>query len=173
MLQTSRPPPLTSRSRLAASVPSVGLWLLGAPVWGAVMALSCQLAMWVLHWTPYAHRDQLLLLFLGGGMLGWLTAVPVTRFFSLGRPVETRFAAGFLFLSIGTVAFTAFLFALQYRSFYAQWHAPFGTRIWAFQFVFTSASAVFQFFVLGLRLFLPFGLVFLLAASLLLARRNR
>ncbi len=173
MLQASRPSPLTLRARLAASIPPAGLWLLGAPLWAALMALSCQLAMWMLRWTPYAHRNDLLLLFLGGGMLGWLTAVPVTRFFSLDRPVETRFAAGFLFLSVGTVAFTAFLFAMQYRSFYAQWHAPFGTWIWAFQFVFTSASAVFQFSVLGLRLFLPFGLVFLLAASLLLARRNR
>lgn len=173
MLQASRPSPLTLRTRLAASIPPLGLWLLGAPAWGAAMALSCQLAMWMLHWTPYAHRDQLLLLFLAGGVLGWLTAQPLVRFVSLDRPPETRFAAGFLFLALGTVAFTAFLFAMQYRTFYAQWHAPFGTRIWAFQFVFTAASAVFQFCVLGLRLFLPFGLLFLVAASLLLTRRNR
>lgn len=44
---------------------------------------------------------------------------------------------------------------------------PFGTVIWFFQFAFTSASAVYQFAVLGVRHYLPFGLILLIAASIL------
>ena len=71
------------------------------------------------------------------------------------------------------MAMTAFLFALDYRVFYARWHAPTGSLIWMFQFAFTSASAVYQFGVLGSRLFLPLGLIWLPGASLYLARRMR
>ena len=79
---------------------------------------------------------------------------------------------------------TAFLFAMDYRLFYSRWHAPFGTIVWAFQFVFTSASAVYQFAVLGMRLFcrsaslpcrhayiLPNACVEIAAASLLQGRQ--
>lgn len=57
-----------------------------------------------------------------GAVLGWLAALPLARFASHARPPETRLAAAFLFLGAGTAAFTALLFALQYRQFYAQWH---------------------------------------------------
>ena len=46
---------------------------------------------------------------------------------------------------------------MDYRLFYARWHAPFGTRTWVYQFTFTSASAVYQFIVMGIRLYLPLG----------------
>jgi hypothetical protein len=59
---------------------------------------------------------------------------------------------------------------MDYRLFYAQWHRPFGTRIWAYQFIFTSAGAVYQFLVMGLRLYLPVGLPILAGTSLWLAR---
>jgi hypothetical protein len=62
---------------------------------------------------------------------------------------------------------------MDYRSFYSRWHAPFGSVIWMFQFVFTGASAVYQFAVLGSRLFMPLGLLFLVATSLYLAKRMR
>ena len=48
-----------------------------------------------------------------------------------------------------------------------------GSIVWAFQFVFTSISAVYQFLVIGLRLFLPLGLVCLVASSYHLAKRMR
>jgi len=45
--------------------------------------------------------------------------------------------------------------------------------IWFFQLIFTGASSVYQFMVLGLRLFVPLGLVCLLSTSFALAKRMR
>lgn len=44
---------------------------------------------------------------------------------------------------------------------------------WVFQLLFTGASAVYQFAVLGTRLFFPLGIVLFFAASLLVARLSR
>nr|WP_286157210.1 hypothetical protein [Sinorhizobium sp. RAC02] len=116
------------------------------------------------------HLAMILLIFFAGGVLAWIVVLPMARLLTRRRSAETRFAAHFALLSLGTVVATAFLFAMDYRLFYAQWHQPFGTRIWAYQFVFTSAGAVYQFLVMGLRLYLPVGLPILAGASLWLAR---
>ncbi|MBW8447479.1 MAG: hypothetical protein K0M49_17795 [Arenimonas sp.] len=161
------------RARLAASRPPVAEWLIGGLVWGGLITLCIILSTYGLHRLPTAHRATVLALYFSGAALGWIAALPLIRFAGHSRPQETRFAAAFLFLAGGTAAFTALLFALQYRHFYAQWHEPFGTRIWLFQFAFTSASAVYQFAVLGIRNYLPFGLILLIGASILHARRSR
>lgn len=137
------------------------------------MALSAIFSLLLLNRLPVARLDDLVLLYFSGGLLGWFLALPMIRFCGHARAAETRFAAAFLFLGLGTVLVTALLFATHYRLFYAQWHAPFGSRIWVHQFVFTSAGAVYQFAVLGLRLAFPLALVFLVAASLHLARARR
>lgn len=161
------------RARLAASRPPLGEWLIGAVLWGLLIALSVTFSAYGLHRLPGTHRAIVLGLYFTGAALGWIAALPLVRFASLARPPETRFAAAFLFLGAGTAALTALLFALHYRQFYAQWHQPFGTVIWFFQFAFTSASAVYQFAVLGIRHYLPFGLILLIGASILHARRSR
>lgn len=161
------------RARLAASRPPLGEWLIGAVLWGLLIALSVTFSAYGLHRLPGTHRAIVLALYFTGAALGWIAALPLMRFASLARPPETRFAAAFLFLGAGTAALTALLFALHYRQFYAQWHQPFGTLIWFFQFAFTSASAVYQFAVLGIRHYLPFGLILLIGASILHARRSR
>lgn len=168
-------PPLAFgfRARLKASRPPLGEWLIGAVLWGLLIAFSVTFSAYGLHRLPGNHRAIVLGLYFTGAALGWIAALPLVRFASLARPPETRFAAAFLFLGAGTAALTALLFALHYRQFYAQWHQPFGTLIWFFQFAFTSASAVYQFAVLGIRHYLPFGLILLIAASILHARRSR
>lgn len=168
-----RHPACGFRARLAASRPPIAEVLLGAPGWGGLIAFSVNFSAYGLHRLPAPHWTMVLGLYFFGAALGWIAALPLIRFASHARPPETRFAAAFLFLGTGTAALTALLFALQYRQFYAQWHEPFGTRIWFFQFVFTSASAVYQFAVLGIRHYLPFALILLIAASVLHAHRSR
>lgn len=162
-----------SDGRFAALRPPPVAWLGGSIIWGAAMAISVWLGFALLQNIPVTHGDELMLLYFSGGTLAWLLVLPLIRFLSRARPTETRFAAALLLLGVGTVAMTAFLFAMQYRLFYAQWHAPFGSRIWVFQFVFTSAGAVYQFAVLGIRPLLPVGGAVLVLMSLLLARRSR
>lgn len=162
-----------TKGRMAAARPPISLLVGGALCWGAMMAISALLALYLRNGLHTGSVVPLLMLYFLGGMLAWPVLLPLARLCAHRRAVETRFAAYFVVLSIGTMAATAFLFALDYRIFYARWHAPFGSIVWMFQFAFTSASAVYQFAVLGSRLFLPLGLLFLVITSIHLARRQR
>ncbi|TCL73568.1 hypothetical protein [Rhizobium sp. BK251] len=172
MDQANPPRPLIRR-RLAAARPQWQAYLIGAPCWGVQMALSAALGLYLRDDLQTSHAPEVLLLYFLGGLLSWPFVLPVGLFFAHGRAPETRFASFFVVLAAGTVAMTAFLFALDYRFFYARWHAPFGSMVWIYQFLFTSASAVYQFAVLGVRLLLPLGLLCLFTTSFLLARRMR
>ena len=169
----SAPARFSFRERLAGAIPSRSDLLIGAPCWGIEMALSALVALYLRNRLETSHLPTLILLYGFGGMLSWPFMLPFARFFAQGRRVETRFAAFFVALAGGTVAMTAFLFAMDYRIFYSRWHDPFGTVVWAYQFVFTGANAVYQFAVLGLDLFLPAGLACLIVTSLFLAKRMR
>ena len=157
--------------RFLAALPGARDILLGAPIWGAMMALSALAALYLRNGAETSHFYSILLLFFLGGLIAWPFALVLGRFFAQGRASETRFAAFFLCLTVCTIAATAFLFALDYRSFYARWHAPAGTLTWLYQFGFTSAGAVYQFIVMGIRLYLPVGFAVLAAASFWLARK--
>jgi hypothetical protein len=89
-----------------------------------------------------------------------------------GRP-ESAFAAAFVCLLVATLGFTGGLFALQYRAYYAEWHASAFTLAWAFQFVFTVLVALYQFVVLGIRLYFPLGFIALVIAGVWFARQQR
>ncbi|CAN7296591.1 hypothetical protein LJR251_001477 [Rhizobium rhizogenes] len=164
---------VVASGRLRAVVPSYRHLLIGALCWGSAMASSALVALYLRNGLLTSHLPALTAVYFLGGTLTWPFMLPLARLLARGRALEARFAAFFLTLSLGTVTMTAFLFAMDYRWFYARWHAPFGTLVWTFQFAFTSASAVYQFAVLGLGLFLPFGLLCLAAASLYLARHMR
>lgn len=157
----------------ARLLPAMRLYLGGAVCWGLLMA-ACAFVSLFLHerWQTF-HLARLLLLYFAGGLAAWPFILPAARLLARGRPIETRFAACFALLAVGTIAMTAFLFAMDYRLFYAQWHQPFGTRIWIFQFVFTSIGAAYQFAVMGLGLYLPVGLPILAGVSLWLAKAMR
>lgn len=160
------------KQRLSASRPTGRELVLGAPLWGTFMALSALTGLALQNGAKTAQLPSILLLFFCGGLLSWPVSLFLGRFCAEGRAVETRFAAYFLCLTVLTIAATALLFALDYRSFYARWHAPVGSRLWMYQFAFTSAGAVYQFLVMGIRLYLPLGLVVLAATSLRLALRR-
>jgi hypothetical protein len=89
-----------------------------------------------------SHVDDLAILYFAGGLLAWPFVLPLGRFLAhRRRPIETRFAAFFVTLSAGTILMTAFLFAMDYRLFYARWHAPAGSITWAFPVSFSPAPA--------------------------------
>lgn len=161
------------RHRLLATRPSARELFILAPIWGALMALSALTALYLRNGAETSHIYGILALYFRGGLFAWPIAIVISNACALGRAAETRFAAYFLALTLCTIALTAVLFALHYRSFYARWHAPPGTRIWFYQFAFTSAGAIYQFVVMGVRLFLPVGFLCLGAASLWLAWRSR
>lgn len=169
----SKSRPATLRTRFAASLPPAGQWWGGAVAWALSMAASFLLSTKLFGHASGSHAATLGALYGLGGLIGWAVAVPLIRFSGHGRTAPTVFSAWFLLLGVTTIAATAGLFALQYRLFYAHWHAPFPSRIWVYQQIFTSASALYQFAVLGLRHFLPTAFLLLLGLGIIMARRNR
>ena len=159
--------------RLLASWPPLPRLLLGGLLWGALMALSGLVSLYSATALIGFNVKSVILLYFAGGLIGWFAGLPFASFAAHGHRPETRFCAFFLFLSVATVAITAFFFALDYRLYYAQWHAPFATRTWLFQFVFTTLGAAYQFAVIGMRHYFPLGLTALVIASFYLARRVR
>jgi hypothetical protein len=158
---------------LSGALPPLRPTLAGMLLWGTAMGASALLMLVIENWeTPQKIRTVTALFALGGAAAFPLGLI-LARFLSYRRQRETAFAVAFLSLAVATVCITAGLFALQYRDYYSQWHAETFTRIWFLQFTHTIAAALYQFAVLGLRLFFPFGFVALLVASFWFARRVR
>ncbi|RJT37619.1 hypothetical protein D3227_17715 [Mesorhizobium waimense] len=124
-------------------------------------------------WETPAKIRFVSLLYAAGGALAFPVGLFLARLVSQGRHWEVALAAAFVCLLAATLAFTGGLFALQYRSYYAEWHAPAFTITWAFELVFTGLTALYQFVVLGIRLYFPLGFAALAVASVWFARRRR
>ena len=159
--------------RIKTSIPPVRLALVGGLIWACAISLSAFVSLWFFIRLETVHLESILILYAAGAFLSFPFSLFFATFFGAGRRADTRFAASFLSLSFCTLAMTAFIFSQQFRLFFAQWHGDFGTGLWLNEFVFTSASAVYQFLVSGLRLYLPVGLIELILASLWLAKRMR
>lgn len=170
MEKLESPPGLRRRFlyRCTQAVPPLAAFFLGATAWGAAMGLSVQLALWMAIAAETFRYWQLTILFFAGGLIAWPIAIFFIRFSALGRSAEIWFAASIVFLTSCTIGVTSAIFALLYRSFYVQWHGEVFSMLWFVQLVFTTASALYQFAVIGLRLYLPLGALFLLAAALII-----
>jgi hypothetical protein len=159
--------------RLRRSLPSLAAALVGSACWTLAMTTSALFALWQDGWQTPDKYAAIALLFALGAAPAFPISLLLARFCSFGRSAETAFASMFVALSASTAGITAALFALDYRHYYAAWHADFLTVTWAFQFVFTIAGALVQFAVLGMRMFMPVGFVGLFLASLWFVRQPR
>lgn len=162
---------LRNRLNLREALPALRTSVLGTSMWSFAMAASSFLN---LHdWETPGKVRFVVLLYALGGALAFPVGLTLAGLVSRGRHWETALAAAFVCLLGATLAFTGGLFALQYRSYYAEWHAPAFTLTWAFEFVFTMLTALYQFVVLGVRLYFPLGFAALVAASVWFARQRR
>ena len=137
------------------------------------MGASALVNLLLYDWETPDKIRTVSLLYACGGALAFPVGLFAARLVSQGRRREVAFAAAFVCLAATTVGLTSGLFALQYRSYYAEWHAPAFTVTWGFQLVFTTLVALYQFVVLGIRLYFPLGFVALFAASVWFARQQR
>lgn len=144
----------------------------GAIGWGAAMAISAQASLWLSVGALTSHYWTLTAMAFGGAAIAWPFSLAAFRFIAFRRAREAAFAAAFICMTVFTILTTAVIFAIIFRSFYAQWHGDAFTKLWMVQLVFTTASAFYQFAVLGIRLYLPLGVAFLFIASYLLATRH-
>ena len=160
--------------RLKEALPPVLPTLACALGWGISAGVCALTGLMLGGWLTPSNVRTVILLFALGGFLAFPFGLFFARLLSQFRATgETAFAAAFIAFTVTTVAMTAALYGLQYRSYYAQWHADAFTRIWFLQFTHTLAAAAYEFAALGLRLYFPLGFVALLAASLWFARRSR
>lgn len=141
-----------------------------AVIWGVAMPV-CMLADYFLvrHMLP-PSASRTAIMFALGAVVAAPVAVWCARIFSRNN-ANSAFAAMFVFLAIGTIGLTALIFAFDFWLYFSQWHGPVFSGLWTNQFVFTFASAIYQFLVSGLRLYLPFGLIALVIASMWASRR--
>jgi hypothetical protein len=156
-----------------ASLPPLATTLVGTASWTLVTIASALFITATRGWETPDKFVQVATLYGLGAAIGFPLALFLARFVSRGRSAGAAFAAMFLALALSTICATAGFFALDYRNYYAEWHEEFGTITWAFQFFFTTANAVVQFSVLGMRLFFPLGFIALFVASLWFARGAR
>jgi hypothetical protein len=161
------------RSRFVRALPDPLTTLAGTVVWAAASATSAAIWLAISGRFATSHAPAILLVFALGGALAFPVALYLTRLAVPAGHAETRFAAAFVAFGLATILGVAFVFSMDYRQYYAEWHDPFPSVVWAFQFVFTGATAVYQFAVLGTRMFLPAGLIALFLVSLWHARQAR
>ncbi|RUT94918.1 hypothetical protein EOD23_33605 [Mesorhizobium sp. USDA-HM6] len=154
-------------------MPSAGAAVIGALLWGMAMGASAFSNLLLYNWQTSDRIRLVVFLYFIGGALAFPVGLTLARLVSRDRHWETALAAAFVCLLATTLAFTGGLFALQYRSYYAEWHAPAFTLTWAFELVFTALTALYQFVVLGVRLYFPLGFAALAAASIWFARQRR
>lgn len=159
--------------RLVRALPPICDVRRGALVWALAMLASSLAGIWFFEGGISGKKALLGAIFFVAGLVAWPFALFFARLIALGCGAAWRFAASFISLFGMSAGFTALIFSQQYRSYYAQWHHPFLSRMGMNQFVETSASAVYQFLVLGIRLYFPLGIVFFLLASLWLMRCMR
>lgn len=114
-------------------------------LWGALVAVMIALPLY-LKGHRAAEDMQLIILFcvLGGAIAAFFARI-ISRWLTVNRSISARFAATFILLSSGTIAITAMIFALHFREYFTQWHAPAFTVTWVFQLVFTCAYSVYLF----------------------------
>ena len=158
---------------MPATLLSVGTALVRAAAFGTVN-FACLVGDAVLRRQAVTDKLSLaFILFAAGAALACLLAWPLADILTRQRPPASRLAAILLLLMAGTAGFAAFFFFLQTRQYYAPYYPAEATFEWLFHFLFTAAAAAYQVGVLGVRYFLPLGLIPLFVAAFAFTVRRR
>lgn len=158
-------------STLAAS--TIVRILVSSLAWAAVVTGSAAISLFLgRDWVAQGRSIELLAIIFTGGLLGYMMSRLLLTWLPERWQPTRRFASAFILIGAATIGITAFIFALQFRAYFAQWHDDEWSRRYMFETVFTILSAMYQFLVLGLRLYMPLGLIGLLAVSYGYAKRR-
>ncbi|MDP3899347.1 MAG: hypothetical protein Q8Q62_21945 [Mesorhizobium sp.] len=160
------------RRALADALPRWKVTIAGSLAWGMALGLSAVLTLLLEGWVAIDNIGRVGALYAAGGVIAFPPGLYLARLLSRARP-DTAFTAAFFCFAVASIGATSLLFAMHYRLYYSTWHGgPFSIE-WYFQFFFTTLAALYQFLVLGMRLFVPFGLLALFAVSLWHTRAKR
>jgi hypothetical protein len=159
------------RKRLAQAIPPAYASLLPWLFWTLVCGTASLLALvYSRGWVLSEQTVTVASFYALGATLAFWPSLYLARLFST-KSGKLRLFWLIFFLASGTIFFTAILFALQFRLYFAQWHHPAFSKVWFWQQFFTAGSSVYTYFVIGLRLYLPIGIVGLAVTSWWLNRQ--
>lgn len=135
-------------------------------LWSALICVMIALPLYLKGHR--SNEDMQIIVFIcafGGAVAALITRL-FSRFFTWQRVKSARFAATLVLLSSTSVLSTAFLFSLQYRIYFAQWHQSTFSVGWFFQFVFTGAYSVYLYASTALHLLVsPMNVVILILCA--------
>jgi len=160
-------------ARMTAALPSLIEVLFGSLFWGAGMAITAYFGLGRVNGRIDGHLTAILVLFLAGGVVAFPIAAMAARLVWAGRGPAARFTGSAVCLSLATICTTAALFALDNARFYIGWTDLLSGSHGLIEIGMTVLVSFGAFVILGVRLFLPFGLVVLAIGSLWLAARIR
>lgn len=153
------------------AIPSPAIVVFGSAIWGAIMAASAMIGLYWRDGLIVIPKLAVISLFFYGPAVGFAPGLWLAELLCGRASRIIRFVIGTIILAAATHTATGVLFALQYRVFYAHWHAEFPSITWCFQFVFTSASALYQFTVDSMYIYVPAAPLLFLALGIWFARR--
>ena len=162
---------MSIRAQLSEALPSLSFSVLGGLLWAGLMALSALVSMYLRHWENHAHFETIILVFCLGGFFAFAPAMLAYNVIARGKTRSQRFAAAYIALLFVTLGATAFVYYIQFRDYFAQWHEAALSRIWFLQTFYTGLGAAYEFAVLGSRFYLPIGLIALFGASFWLSKK--
>lgn len=139
-------------------------------IWGLAMTFSALLSLWMSNGWQTSHLPSIIILVLFSAIAAYPLARLALYIIDRKKSFESQLAGSFLCLSVMTIGLTSVVYALSYWSFYTQWHAETFSQVWFWQFAFTNLGALYQFAVMGLKLYLPIGIIFLSIASWLISK---
>jgi hypothetical protein len=157
--------------RLGKAAPAPSMVIFGSAAWGLAMAVGAVTGLYWRDGLIIISRLAVASLFFYGAAVGFAPGLWLAELIcgTAGRMV--RFVVGTIVLTLATHTATATIFALQYRVFYAHWHADFPSITWCYQLVGTTAGAVYQFTVDSFYVYFPVAPLLFLLLGIWFARR--
>lgn len=120
---------------------------------------------WRFGWSDRAQIGLVSAIYTIGAGLGFAAALVITNLVFPRADRRWRIAVTILLAVFAVLGATYFLFFLEHRSYYSQWHADALTRLWFWQQFFTALAGAAQFAVMGVRYFGIGALALIIAAS--------
>jgi hypothetical protein len=165
------PAPASFGARLRAALPAPAFAVFGSIGWALAMAASAALAGVLKSRAFSGNLETVIAIFGIGGLAGFAPALAAYRLFGGRKARGQRFSLMFLALAAATIICTSLAYTLVYRTYYAQWHDDFPSLHWFEEQFFTTASSTYQFAVLGLRSYLPLGIIALFLTSWVMSKK--
>jgi len=163
-------PGMTRAGFLETVVTAAKAGCLYLPAFAFLFAMLVPVHTYLLEQYLGARTATAMLVFFIGGLAGGSVAWILSAVFARGRAWSARFSIALIAHALLVPLATAFVFFLQYRLYFSQWHGPAFSEIWFWQMGFTGAAAIYLFVVSAVQYIFPLGFAVLIGVSALFCK---